>query len=111
MSPDPKILSQHIQQQKQKLRKAADLENSFIELSRSLKEEVEEIVALAAKGSEVIPEVNFNEIQTGAVSSDLTQLVKKRGCAAIRQVFTFEQVNEWNEQIVKYKHELSLIHI
>ena len=50
MSPDPKILSQLIQQQKQKLRKAADLENSFIELSRSLKEEVEEIIALAAKG-------------------------------------------------------------
>ncbi len=37
MSPDPKILSQQIQQQKQKLRKAADLDNSFIELSRSLK--------------------------------------------------------------------------
>ena len=102
MSPDPKILSQQIQQKKQKLRKAADLENSFIELSRSLKEEVEEIVALAAKGSEVIPEVNFNEIQTGAVGSDLTQLVKKRGCAVIRQVFTLEQVNEWNEQIVEY---------
>ncbi|MEC8285507.1 MAG: YbiU family protein, partial [SAR324 cluster bacterium] len=102
MSPDPKILSQHIQQLKQKLRKAAGLENSFIELSRSLKEEVEEIVALTAKGSEVIPEVNFNEIQTGAVSSDLTQLVKKRGCAVIRQVFTLEQVNEWNKQIVKY---------
>ena len=30
MSSDPKILSQQIQQQKQKLRKAADLENSFI---------------------------------------------------------------------------------
>ena len=102
MSPDLKILSQQIQQQKQKLRKAADLDSSFIELSRSLKEEVEEIVALAAKGSEGIPEVNFNEIQTGAVSSDLTKLVKKRGCAVIRQVFTLEQVNEWN---------LSLIHI
>ena len=36
------------------------------------------------------------------MSSDLTQLVKKRGCAVIRQVFTLEQVNEWNEQIVKY---------
>ena len=102
MSPDPKILSHQIQQQKQKLRKAADLENSFIELSRSLKEEVEEIIALAAKGSEVIPEVNFNEIQTGAVSSDLMQLVKKRGCAVIRQVFRLERVNEWNEQIVEY---------
>ena len=87
MSPDPKILSQQIQQQKQKLCKAADLENSFIELSRSLKEEVEEIIALAAKGSEVIPEVNFNEIQTGAVSLDLAQLVKKMGCAVIQQVF------------------------
>ena len=31
MSPDPKILSRQIQQQKQKLRKAADLENSFME--------------------------------------------------------------------------------
>ena len=55
MSPDPKILSQHIQQQKQKLRKAAGLENSFIELSRSLKEEVEEIVALAAKVKSAFP--------------------------------------------------------
>ena len=63
MSFDPKILTQQIQQQKQKLRKAADLENSFIELSRSLKEEVEEIVALAAKGSEVIPEVNCKQEQ------------------------------------------------
>ena len=87
MSPDPKIMSQQVQQQKQNLRKAADLDSSFIELSRSLEEEVEEIIALAAKGSKVIPEVNFNDIQKGEVRSDLTQLVKKRGCAVIRQVF------------------------
>ncbi len=102
MSPDPKILSQQIQQQKQKLRKAADLDSSFIKLSRSLKEEVEEIIALAANGSEVIPEVSFTDIHKGAVSSNLTQLVKKRGCAVIRQVFSSERVNDWNEQIVEY---------
>ena len=102
MSPDPKILSQQIQQQKQKLRKAADLDSSFIKLSISLKEEVEEIIALAANGSEVIPEVNFTDIHKGAVSSNLTQLVKKRGCAVIRQVFSSERVNDWNEQIVEY---------
>ena len=107
MSPDQKILSQQIEQQKQNLRKAADLSRSFIELSRSLEEEVEEIIALAAKGSKVIPEVNFNDIQKGEVCADLTQLVKKRGCAVIRQVFKSDQVNEWNEQIVG----LSLIHI
>ena len=55
MYPDPKILRQQIQQQKQKLQKAADLESSFIELSRAMKEEVEEIIALAATGSQVIP--------------------------------------------------------
>ncbi|MGA0124808.1 MAG: YbiU family protein, partial [bacterium] len=102
MSPDPKILSQQIQQQKQKLRKAADLDSSFIELSRSLKEEVEEIIALAANGSEVIPEISFTDIQNGAVSSDLTELVKKRGCAVIRQVFSSERVSDWNEQIGEY---------
>ena len=102
MSPDPKIMSQQIQQQKQNLRKAADLDSSFIELSRSLEDEVEEIIALAAEGSQVIPEVSFNDIQKGEVRSDLTQLVKKRGCAVIRQVFTSERVNEWNEQIAEY---------
>ena len=40
MSPDPKILSQQIQQQKQKLRKAADLDSSFIKLSISLPQAV-----------------------------------------------------------------------
>jgi DNA repair ATPase RecN len=78
MSPVPKIMSQQIQQQKQNLRKAADLDSSFIELSRSLEEEVEEIIALAAEGSQVIPEVSFNDIQKGEVRSDLTQLVKKK---------------------------------
>ena len=102
MPPDQKILSQQIQQQKQNLRKAADLTISFVELSKFLEEEVEEIIALAATGSKVIPEVNFNDIQKGEVCADLTQLVKKRGCAVIRQVFKADQVNEWNEQIVGY---------
>jgi hypothetical protein len=102
MSSDPKILSQQIRQQKRKLLGVADLEGSFNELSRSMEREVQEVRALAAEASGVIPEVDFKDITKGRISAKLADLVKKRGCVVVRQVFSAGQVNDWNNQIVEY---------
>ena len=77
-------------------------QQAFADMSRSLEEEIREIMALRDAGQSPIPEVSFADVQAGSISEEQRALIKKRGCVVVRGVFSTPLANDWNERIGDY---------
>ena len=71
----------------------------FAEVGKDLEGEIREVAAL---GSAAVPEVDFADVAANAVSADIPDLVRRRGCVVIRGVFSPEQAAEWNAELGRY---------
>ena len=71
----------------------------FAELGEDLENEIREVAEL---GSAAIPEIPFADIANNAVAPDIPDLVRRRGCAVIRGVFSREQAGEWSAELGRY---------
>ena len=63
---------------------------------------VAEIEADNTAGRAVFPVVDFADIASGAVDSDTTAALRRRGCVVVRGTFEREQALEWDRSIVDY---------
>ena len=100
---DPKKIDNKIIQSKQFLRsRSNNFEKNFINIENYVKKEVQEIENLIKKNKKIIPEVDYQDIVNNTIESNTTNIVKKRGCVIIRNVFNKNLVNQWNEDLSDY---------
>ena len=53
--------------------------------------EVEEIEKLTTQNKKIIPEINYENIKNKLINNEIFDLVKRRGCVVIRNVFEKEK--------------------
>ena len=79
-----------------------DLKGIFKDVESYIAEEVSIIEALINDGKSVIPEISYKDIDAENIDIETINLVKKRGCVVIRNVFSKSLIDEWNEDLVRY---------
>ncbi|HET6478518.1 MAG TPA: YbiU family protein [Actinoplanes sp.] len=78
------------------------VEEVFAVVERSIAAEVAEITAARSRGESVWPEISYEEIAAGTVSSADVALLRKRGCLVVRGHFERAQALDWDAGIVRY---------
>lgn len=77
-----------------------DYQKAFQEMDAKIEKELQEIESLVAKGLSPIPEINFKDLPSA--DDDFANLVRKRGCVIVRNVFSKDRVDQWNENLMGY---------
>ena len=65
----------------------AELQRAFVEAKDHVARAVDAILADAAAGRPVVPEVDYRDINDGLVSDATRAAIRKTGCAVVRGVF------------------------
>ena len=103
---NPTQIEQHIIKQKVKLKKLShNYKINFENIEKEILIDVEEIEKLTIQNKKIIPEVDYENIKNKLINNEIFDLVKKRGCVVIRNVFEKEKVIEWNHEIERYIDE------
>ncbi len=79
-----------------------DLRAAFAEVTAAMEEAAVEIADLQAGGDSVVPEIAYGDIAAGMVSAAQTELMRKRGAAVVRGVFSVEQAQAWDAELEDY---------
>jgi hypothetical protein len=88
---------------KQQLRSALPgYKESFGEVEAEIRRRVEEIVTEREAGHDVVPIVQYSEVDSGRVSPELVKKIKSRGACVVRGTFSREQATAWDEEIAAY---------
>ena len=80
--------------------KGVDYKKAFQVMDAKIEQELQEIESFVAKGLSPIPEINFKDLSSA--NDDFANLVRKRGCVIVRNVFSEDRVNQWNENLMGY---------
>jgi hypothetical protein len=92
-----------IRQMKRELRaQIGDVQAVFDRLSDKIASLVAEINALKSKGDPVWPVIPFADVQSGNISQEQREAVKRRGCAVIKGHFPREQALAWDNAMLDY---------
>jgi Protein of unknown function (DUF1479) len=96
-------LSQEIQQSKKTLRKALpNHAEVFRQVEAEMRWRVNTIVKERETGQEVIPIVQYSDVEAGAVPPELITKIKDRGACVIRRTFAPAQADAWDREIATY---------
>jgi hypothetical protein len=88
---------------KETLRKALpNYVSIFTEVETEMRRRVDTIVREREAGQEVIPALQYTDIEAGNVSPDSIAKIKERGACVIRQTFSAEQATTWDDEIAAY---------
>jgi hypothetical protein len=102
-------LPQEIRQSKKALRELlpnhADV---FRQVEAEMRRRVDTIVKERELGQEVIPIVQYSEVEAGAVPPELIAKIMDRGACVVRRTFTPEQADAWDREIAAYVDENGL---
>ena len=100
---DNQIINKKISESKIFLRSLSlDYKKNFINIKNKIFDEVEEIENLIKNKKKIIPEIYYQEIVSNSIDNNLVDLIKKRGCVIIRDVFDRKQVKFWNDELANY---------
>lgn len=66
-----------------------------------MRSEVDAVVAERSAGS-TFPVVDFDDVVTGNVDSDVVEAIGRRGCAVVRRTFDRDLAEWWDEQVTDY---------
>jgi len=83
-------------------RQLGDVASAFAVADRSLRAEVESVIATRDAGQPVWPVVEFEAIATNSVPAQLTDAIRRRGCVVVRGTFTREQALDWDAELAAY---------
>ena len=91
-----------VQAKGQLKQKLPDLIGIFQDVENYIAEEVSIIETAINEGKSVIPEVSYEDINAENIDIETIDLVKKRGCLVIRNVFSKSVIDEWNKELGEY---------
>ena len=80
--------------------KSKNYKNNFLRIEKFIEEEVLKIQALKKNNSNIIPEINFHDLNNQ--SEKIVNEVKKRGCVVIKNVFENDQMLKMNSELESY---------
>jgi hypothetical protein len=83
-------------------RQVPKLDAVFAAVAEAIEAEIAEISGRTAAGESIVPEVAYADIVAGRVPAELPALIRKRGCAVVRGVFSTAQTNVWNAELGEY---------
>lgn len=92
-----------IRQMKRELRaQIGDVQGVFDRLSARIASRVAEINTLKRNGDPVWPVIPFADVQSGNISPEQREAVKRRGCAVIKGHFPREKALAWDNAMLDY---------
>jgi hypothetical protein len=74
----------------------------FNEVQAEMRRRAEEIIAEREAGRDVIPIVQYADVESGKVSPELVKKIKARGACVVRSTFSREQATAWDDEIASY---------
>ena len=80
--------------------KSKNYKDNFLKIEKFIEEEVLKIQSLKKTNSNIIPEINFHDLNNQ--SETIVNEVKKRGCVVIRNVFENDQMIKMNSELESY---------
>ena len=80
--------------------KSKNYKDNFLRIEKFIEEEVLKIQALKKNNSNIIPEINFHDLNNQ--SEKIVNEVKKRGCVVIKNVFENDQMIKMNSELESY---------
>jgi hypothetical protein len=83
-------------------RQLPNLSAIFADVEAALGAEVAEIAGRTAAGESVVPEVAYADIVAARVPAALPDLIRKRGCAVVRGVFSQAHAEAWDAELGDY---------
>lgn len=96
-------LPQEIRQSKKTLREALpNHAEVFGQVEAEMRRRVNTIVKERETGQEVIPIVQYSDVEAGAVPPELIAKIKDRGACVIRRTFAPAQADAWDNEIATY---------
>jgi hypothetical protein len=102
-------LPQEIRQSKKALREVLpNHAEVFRQVEAEMRRRVNTIVKERELGQEVIPIVQYSDVEAGAVPPELIAKIKDRGACVVRRTFTPEQADAWDREIAAYVDENGL---
>ena len=103
---NPVQIEKNIIEQKVKLKQLShNYKINFENIEKKILIDVEEVEKLKIQNKKIIPEINYQNIKNKLINNEIVNLVKKRGCVVIRNVFEKEKVIKWNREIEQYIDE------
>ena len=98
-----KEIESNIVEAKKKLKGlSSNYKENFNLISKKILLAVEEIEELKIENKKIIPEIDFKNLISNSVKNEFVDLIKKRGCVIIRNVFERDKVNLWNDELTEY---------
>ena len=91
-----------IAQTKREIKAEHDVKQAFNTVKASIRRAVDEILDQHARNSAVVPEVSYTAVSNNAVSKADVDAIRQRGCVIIRNVFSRQQGEDWNEELGDY---------
>jgi len=79
-----------------------DMHKLFASVREGVVRAVDDVADRQAKGRDVLPELSFKAIAGGSVSQASIKQIKQHGCVIIRDVFTRQQAEDWNDELGEY---------
>jgi len=99
----PQDVPEAIRQMKRNLkRQIGDVDSLFDQVSQFIRAEVEDIEACKARGESVWPEIDYADIEAGAVSQAQLDKLHRRGCVVIKNHFPRETALGWDSRLMAY---------
>ena len=103
-------LARVIRDAKAKLRALnPDHKAAFRKLEDEMRREAEAVAAKRARGEQVIPEIEYEDIIADKVPATAVAAIRRTGCAVIRTVFPRSQAEYWNEKSGPVHHRQRLL--
>jgi len=97
-------IEEKIRKEKEYLKnKSKNYKDNFLKIQKYIESEVFNIEELKNNNTNIIPEINFNELEKN--SEKIVNEVKKRGCVVVRDVFDDNKINEMNSELESYIDE------
>src|SRR5271168_2310916 len=96
-------LPEEIRNSKKALREALpNHAEIFRQVEAEMRQRVNTIVKERETGQEVIPIVQYSDVEAGAVPQELIAKIKDRGACVIRRTFAPAQADAWDREIATY---------
>jgi hypothetical protein len=103
MAIDSEKIAAEIVAAKRRLREALPQRAAaFAGLRDHIRREVDDIRERTAKGTPVLPQIAYADIEAGKVDDRMRAEVRRRGAVVVRGVFDRARANGWNEALGEY---------
>ncbi len=91
-----------IAQAKREIKSSNDVEKAFDHIRDKMRRAVDEVVDKYAKTAAVVPEISYQTVSENRVSKADIDAIQQRGCAIVRNVFSRQQAEDWNNELGDY---------